>query len=141
MKLARRMIPGISMLALALAAAVSPDRAAAQSDLDSADAQEFMGDWLVTIPTEQGEMIVQLGIEDEGGKVAGTVTMIGMGEQPVRDITRSDDTLQFVLEADAQGQLIPITVQLALDGEELAVHLELFDGDVSVDGVGTRMAS
>jgi len=139
MKLSRGVIPGFALLALTLAGAASPDHAVAQSELDSADAQEFMGEWLVTIPTDQGEMIVQLGIEDEAGKVAGSVTMIGMGKQPVSDITREEDTLQFVLEADAQGQLIPILVQLTLDGEELAVHLEIFDGEVSVDGVGARM--
>jgi len=134
-------ILGLTWAALSLAGVAAPEAVAAQSELDAAEAQAFIGDWLVRIPTEQGEMLVELGIEDEDGKVAGSVTMIGLGTQPVSDITREGEMLQFVLEADAQGQIIPILVQLTPNGEELAVHLELNDGELTVDGVGTRMAN
>jgi hypothetical protein len=85
--------------------------------------------------------LVELAIEDEGGKVAGSVTMIGLGTQAVSDITRSDETLQFQVEADAQGQLIPIMVQITPNGDEIAVLLDIGMGEVTVEGTGTRMAN
>jgi len=127
------------VVALLLTVAIAPDQAAAQSELDVTDAQEFMGNWMVRIPSDQGELLVELAIEDEGGKVAASITMIGLGTQPVSDITRADDALEFELEADAQGQLIPINVRLTPDGEDLAVALNVGGGDVAVEGVGTRM--
>jgi hypothetical protein len=126
---------------MSLIGASMPGELAAQSELDAADAQEFMGNWLVTIQGDQGDVYVELGIADDEGKVAGSVKMVGLGEQPVTDITREDDTLQFELEADAQGQIVPILVRITPDGENLAVYIELMDGEFTAEGVGTRMAS
>ena len=141
MKRAQVKILGLMVVASLSGALVTPDRVAAQSELDAAQAQEFMGNWMVSFQTDQGEMLVELAIADEGGKVAGSVTMIGLGTQPVSDITRSDDTLEFKLEADAQGQLIPVLVRLTPNGEELTVFLEVGMGEFTVEGVGTRTAS
>jgi hypothetical protein len=135
MKRIQAKVLGFLLLGLVIGSAP----AAAQSDLDVADAQEFMGEWLVTIEGEQGEVMVQLAIEDEDGKVAGAVTMIGLGRQPVTDITRSEDTLQFELMADAQGQLIPILVRLTPAGEDLAAYIEIGDGEFTIEGLGKRM--
>ena len=142
MKRAQATILGLTVVALSLGGAVVPDRAAAQSELDAAEAQEFIGNWMVSFQSDQGEdVLVELGIEDEDGKVAGSVTMIGLGTQPVTDITRTDDTLQFQLEADAQGQLIPILVQVTRSDEDIAVLLDIGGGEMTIEGVGTRMAN
>lgn len=141
MKRARARLFGLTLATLAVGTALAPAPAVAQSELAAAEAQEFLGAWLVKIPTDQGEMLVELGIEDEDGIVAASITMIGMGTQPVSDISRADDALQFKLEADAQGQLIPIQVRLTPNGEELAVLLDINMGEFSVEGVATRMAS
>lgn len=141
MKRSKVKVWGLMVVAFLLGAAVAPEPAVAQSELDAAQAQEFMGNWMVSFQTDQGEMLVELLIEDEGGKVAGSVTMIGLGTQSVSDITRSEDTLRFKLEADAQGQIIPVLVRLTPNGDDLAVFLDLNMGDFSLEGVGTRMAS
>lgn len=141
MKRSKVKVWGLMVVAFLLGAAVAPEPAVAQSELDAAQAQEFMGNWMVSFQTDQGEMLVELLIEDEGGKVAGSVTMIGLGTQSVSDITRSEDTLEFKLEADAQGQIIPVLVRLTPNGDDLAVFLDLNMGDFSLEGVGTRMAS
>lgn len=141
MKRAQARILSLTVVASFLGAALTPGRAAAQSELDAAQAQEFMGNWLVTFASEQGELLVELAIEDEGGKVAGSVTMIGLGTVKVSDITRSDETLQFQVEADAGGQLIPVMVRITRNGEEINVLLDVGGGEVTVEGVGKRMAS
>lgn len=137
---ARGRILGLAM-ALALALAAGPNPVSAQSTLDASQAQEFLGHWLVNFDSGQGVFVVELEIADEDGKVAATVTTIQMGAQDVTDISRSEDTLTFDLMADAQGQLIPIRVVLKPNGENLDVVLDIAQGQMLVEGVGSRMTS
>ncbi|MDH3205812.1 MAG: hypothetical protein OEO79_04330 [Gemmatimonadota bacterium] len=134
----RATVLGLTVVMSLMAAGMMPDRAAAQSDLDAAQAQEFMGQWLVTFETPDGPFLVELDVADEGGKVAVSAITL-LGTQRVTDVTRSDDKLVLSWEADAQGQLIPLLVEITSDGDELAVSLELGMGDVTMTGVGTRM--
>ncbi|MGD2045349.1 MAG: hypothetical protein PVJ80_13280 [Gemmatimonadota bacterium] len=124
----------VSMLWIGLA----PNRAAAQSELDVSEAQEFLGHWLVTFEGDQGEFLVELDMQDEGGKLAVEVTTIQLGTQKVTDVVRSEDGLELQWEADAQGQLIPVRVEITPQGEELAVLLDIGDGQFLADGVGAR---
>jgi hypothetical protein len=121
-----------------LSAGMAPHRAEAQSELDAAQAQEFMGHWLVTFEADQGSLLVELDLKDVEGKVAVEVTTIQLGTQKVTDVTRSEDTLLLQFEADAQGQLIPVKVEITPQGEELAVLLDIADGQFLADGVGAR---
>jgi hypothetical protein len=139
MKRSQAKILGLTVAALFLGAALTPGRAAAQSELDAAQAQEFLGNWMVSFQSDDGELLVELAIEDMAGKVAGSVTMFGLGTVPVSDITRADAALQFQVEAEAQGQMIPILVRITPNGEEMSVLLEIGGGEVTVEGVGTRM--
>jgi len=134
----RAKVLGLIAVVSLLWGGVTPLRVAAQSELDVSQAQEFMGHWLVTFEADQGSLLVELDLQDEGGKVAVEVTTIQLGTQKVTDVTRSEDTLQLQWEADAQGQLIPVRVEITPQGEELAVLLDIGDGQFLADGVGAR---
>lgn len=122
-----------------LCAMAVPARASAQSELDAAQAQEFMGHWLVTFDTDQGPFLVELEVADQGGKVSVEVTTVQLGTQEVTDVTRAEDTLELKWEADAQGQLIPVHVAVTPQGdEEIAVALDIGDGGFLADGVGKK---
>lgn len=132
---------GLAVALSVAGVAMMPSQAAAQSELDVADAQEFMGSWLVSLETGGEAFLVELVLEDEGGKVAASVTTLPLGTQRVTDITRAEDTLTLQFEADAQGQLFPVLVTLTPSGEDIAVSLDIGMGELALDGIGTRSAS
>jgi hypothetical protein len=140
MKRGQTRVLGLAVAAALFGAALMPGRAAAQSELDVGQAQEFMGSWLVSLDAGGEEFLVELVLEDEGGKVAASVTTLPLGTQQVTDITRAEDTLTMQWEADAQGQIFPVLVTLTPSGEDLAVFLDL-GGQLALEGIGTRTAS
>jgi hypothetical protein len=130
---------GLTAVVSLLWMAGAPFRVAAQSELDAAQAQEFMGHWLVSFQSDQGEFLVEVELADQDGKVSAKVTTIQLGTQEVTDVTRSEDALELQWVADAQGQLIPVHVELTPQGEdEIAVALDIGDGQFLADGVGKR---
>ncbi len=126
-------------VAAALLGVVFPPRvASAQSDLDVSEAQAFLGTWDLTLDTEFGSFDMEIKIEDEGGKVAVTIGAVDLGlMQDVSDVKRSGESLVLSYEADAQGQMIPVSVSLVPDGEGLAADFD-FGGQFYMSGIATR---
>ncbi len=141
MKRSRAKTLGLAM-ATALCAALLPSLAAAQSELDVAQAQAFMGKWVISMQTDFGPFQMDLDLVDQGGKVAASIGSPEMGgTQPVTDITRSDESLVLEFEADAQGQVFDVSVALVPNGENLIVLFEVGTGEFSASGIATRAAS
>jgi hypothetical protein len=141
MKRSRAKSMGLAV-ATALCAAVLPGHTAAQSQLDVAQAQAFLGKWVVSMQTDFGPFQMDLDVADQEGKVAASIGSPEMGgSQPVTDITRSGESLVLKFEADAQGQIIAVAVTLEPNGENLDVWFEVGTGEFSASGVGTRAAS
>jgi len=130
------------VVATALCAAMFPSHAAAQSELDVAEAQAFMGKWVISMQTDFGPFQMDLDLADQAGKVAASIGSPEMGgTQPVTDITRSGESLMLEFEADAQGQVFDVSVALVPNGENLIVLFEVGTGEFSASGVATRAAS
>ena len=130
------------VVATALCAAMFPSHAAAQSELDVAEAQAFMGKWVISMQTDFGPFQMDLDLADQAGKVAASIGSPEMGgTQPVTDITRSGESLMLEFEADAQGQVFDVSVALVPNGENLIVLFEVGTGEFSASGVATRSAS
>jgi hypothetical protein len=130
------------VVATALCAAMLPSHATAQSELDVAEAQAFMGKWVISMQTDFGPFQMDLDLADQAGKVAASIGSPEMGgTQPVTDITRSGESLMLEFEADAQGQVFDVSVALVPNGENLIVLFEVGTGEFSASGVATRAAS
>jgi hypothetical protein len=130
------------VVATALCAAMLPSHATAQSELDVAEAQAFMGKWVISMQTDFGPFQMDLDLADQAGKVAASIGSPEMGgTQPVTDITRSGESLMLEFEADAQGQVFDVSVALVPNGENLIVLFEVGTGEFSSSGVATRAAS
>ena len=141
MKRSRAKSMGLAV-ATALCAAVLPGHAAAQSKLDVAQAEAFLGKWVISMQTDFGPFHMDLDVADQEGKVAASIGSPEMGgSQPVTDITRSGESLVLKFEADAQGQIIAVAVTLEPNGENLDVWFDVGTGEFSASGVGTRAAS
>jgi len=142
MKRAHTKFLGLAVCALLLGAAAMPAPAVAQSQLDVAQAEAFMGEWVVTIDSDFGTFSFGLDLTDQAGKVAATMSSPEMGgSQEITDITRSDEALVLSFEANAQGQFFPVALTLSPNGEDLDVYFEVGTGEFSASGVGTRAAS
>jgi len=140
---ATRIPRGLSAGLLLLAVAALPTTVAAQSDLDSSQATAFLGNWDVAIESEFGPFSMDLVIQDQGGKVAASIGSpdMGPGMQEITTITREDEVLRLKWSADAQGQMIEITIDLFPTADGLAVALDGADGMFVASGTATRASS
>jgi hypothetical protein len=132
----------IALGAALLGAATAPAHASAQSQLDAAQAQAFMGKWVVDMQTDFGPFTMDLDVADQGGKVAASMGSPEMGgSQPVNDITKSQESLLLRFSTNAQGQMIDVEVALVPNGETLDVYFDVGGGQFSATGTAKRAAS
>lgn len=124
-------------------AAFMPSTASAQSDLDSAEAQAFLGAWTVTVDSDFGQFMMDLEINDVNGKVAARLGMPDLGGPPqdINDIAKTGDGLTLTWELDAQGQLVDATMILSPDGDDLSTLFTAAAGQFMATGTATRAAS
>jgi carbohydrate-selective porin OprB len=127
-----------TLAALALAA-VLPLAASAQSSLDTSQAQAFLGSWSASFESPQGELVLDVVITDQSGKVAASIGAEVMGGmQDVTNISRSGDNLVLRYEIDAQGQMAPVALTLAPDGAALNATMDFADGMFVMEGRATK---
>lgn len=117
---------------------VLPRPASPQSDLDTSEAEAFLGSWDLAVPTEMGPFGLDLEIQDQGGKVAASIGSEESGVEDITDIDRSGDLLVLRYEIIAQGQLVPVALTLAREGERLNVDFDFAQGMFLFTGVATR---
>ena len=130
----------LALCAALVAALASP--ASAQSELDTSQAQAFLGNWVMSLVTDMGPMDLQLNIRDEAGKVAAEFGSPALGALAnVTDITKEGEQLLMNLFIDAQGQSIDIAMTIVPDGDGLNVDLSAAGGAFTANTRATRAAS
>lgn len=133
-------LPRMALAIGLLVTVLSPAAVSAQSDLDTSEAEAFIGDWNLPMDSEFGSFELLLEIHDQDGRVAANIGAPDFGMQSVSDITKSGETLILNYDTDAQGQLISVTVTLERDGENILFQLEAAEGAFSIGGTGTRVS-
>ena len=135
-----RLVPARVALGCTLVASLlAPARATAQSTLDVAQAQAFLGTWVIAMETEFGPMTINMTIEDRGGKVSASVGSPEMGGTiDVTDITRAGPSLVLKYDIDAQGQFIDVSMSLEPSGADLSTRIEAMGGQFTTTAVATR---
>ena len=129
----RRILATVALMGVVF----SPQAASAQSMLDASEAGAFLGNWVIALDPDFGSFDMDLQVTDQDGKVAISIGSPDQGMADVTDVTRSGESLVLEYEVDAQGQLFPISVTLARDGEGLTADFD-FGGQFSAMGTGTR---
>lgn len=133
-----RLAAGLALVGALLA----PIGASAQSQLDVAQAQAFLGSWVINMDTDFGPMVINMNIQDQSGKVAATVGSPEMGGMlDVTDITREGANLVLKYDIDAQGQYIDVMMSLEPSGESLNTVIEAAGGQFMTTAVATRATS
>jgi hypothetical protein len=130
----------LALSAALVAAVASP--ASAQSQLDTPQAQAFLGNWVMSLVTDMGPMDLQLNIRDQGGKVAAQFGSPALGAlADVTDITKQGEQLIMNLFIEAQGQSIDISMAIVPDGDALNVDLSAAGGAFTTNARATRATS
>jgi len=142
MSSARLDVRRFAFVAALLGALTVPTALSAQSQLDVAQAQGFLGDWVIDMDTDMGPMTLNMKISDMAGKVGASVGSPDLGGMmDVTDITRSGDQLVLKYNIDAQGQMVDVLMSLVPDGDNLATSISAAGGQFMVDAVATRSGS
>ena len=128
----------ILFAAFVLAAAL-PMSASAQSSLDVAQAQSYIGTWELSFQSPQGDFMMDLALTDASGKVAAQITNDMMGTQDISDISLSGANLVLKYEIDAQGQIAPVALTLVpQQGGMVNATMDFADGMFIMDGSGAK---
>ena len=123
----RRDMRNRSIVLLGIMCAFVPAALAAQTDVS--------GDWNMTFQTEQGDTEVSLTLEQDGEKLTGSIT----SDQGTVEFegTISDDKVKWVLEIEAEGQFLEITIDGTVDGDAMTGYAD-FGGFGGGDWTATR---
>jgi hypothetical protein len=109
-----------------------------QSDLDVSEAEAFLGSWDLALPTVMVLNNLDVEIQDQGGSVAASIGSEDSGVEDITDIDRSGDLLVLRYEITAQGQIVPVALTLAREGERLNVDFDFAQGMFLFTGEATR---
>jgi hypothetical protein len=130
----------IKALALALLAATLPAAASAQSALNTADAQAFVGSWTLAMTSQMGDFSMGLEIADMAGKVSATLDFPDAGmNQAITEISKDGDDLVLAFVGEAQGQQFDAVVTLTpTSTDAVDVYFDIAAGAFAMTGTGTK---
>ncbi len=83
------------------------------------------------VTDQDGKVAVMVGLPDPTGAGAGDPV-------PVTNVTRSGEGLVLNYDLDAQGQLVPVSLTLTPNGEDLAAVFDIGGGAFSASGTARR---
>lgn len=132
-----------SRVALALVLSASlPAHASAQSQLNSSEATDFIGNWTITFESPQAPAPVSIGVRitDMSGKVGAVASIAEIGETPITNITRSGPGLVLRYTLDVQGMPINvgITIGPAAEAGRFTATLDFADGAFTQVATATK---
>ncbi|HWV57148.1 MAG TPA: hypothetical protein VNZ57_06725 [Longimicrobiales bacterium] len=137
-----RVAGGLFALALVIAL---PGALAAQetpTSVATAEAQEFLGDWTVSLDSEMGPFSFTVHLTDAEGKVAGRIAteMMGAPESVNAErVVKQGNNLRIDYTAEFDGQPIPISVFIIpAEGGSYRASLDVAGGMFSASGTATR---
>ena len=126
------------MVAVAWLAVSGPVVAQEASMLDVSDASGFLAEWVLNMETPRGNRERNLALTDVGGKVAAELSGGRGGTVSVTDISKSGSDLVLSFEFDRQGNTVPVTLTLGLDGDMLKATQDVNDGLFTMSGTGSK---
>jgi hypothetical protein len=110
----------------------------AQAPLPTAEAEKFMGAWLLTLDSPQGPFAMTMTLTDVEGKVACELTSDIMPAQKVTDISKAGSDLVLKYQGDFQGQAFSAKITLTPVDDKLGINFDVMDGQFMMSGVGTK---
>jgi hypothetical protein len=133
----------LGALAVAVLAAGSPIQARAQSALNAAEAQAFLGSWTLDMTSQMGNFSMGLDLTDMSGKIGAVLDFPDAGmNQEITDISKSGENLVLAFVGEAQGQTFDAVITLEPTGPDAVdVYFDIAAGAFAMTGTGTKAAN
>jgi len=113
---------------------ITGGKAVAASDLDVADAEDWLGTWDVSMEFQGTPVSMTLALTDAGGKVAGSLESPTNPEPvAISDITKTDDGLELKYGVEFGGNPVDLVMVLKQDGDAVTGTLGDTNGMFSAD--------
>jgi hypothetical protein len=108
--------------------------------LAPADAADFMGEWTLTLESQQGSFEQTLSVKDDAGKVVAEISSQMQPEvQKITDVTKSGGNLVLKFAGSFQGNPFDAAITVTPDGPDKAkVSFDINGGQFTMVGAGTR---
>lgn len=136
-------------LALALACAMTGIAAAVPGQesppaeaprLDTSEIEPFMGEWVLEVLTQQGSLNSLITFSDDDGKASADFYLARLADVVIENISRTETGVLLKWNLDFGGQLVPVEMELAREGDGLAGKLETGFFNADVKGVTKEAA-
>ncbi len=109
-------------------------RAVPASNLDTADAKDWLGTWNVSMDFQGTPVSMKLTFADAGGKVAATLeSQRSPDPTSITDITKTDDGLELKYGIEFGGNPVDLVMALVKDGDTVSGTLGDTNGMFSAD--------
>jgi len=133
----------LGAITIALLVAGSPVQATAQSALNAADAQAFLGSWSLDMTSQMGNFTMGLDLTDMAGKVGATLDFPDAGmNQAITDVSKDAESLVLAFVGEAQGQTFDAVITLTPTGADAVdVYFDIAAGAFAMTGTGTKAAN
>ncbi len=127
-------LPLLTALLLAVPAVSQepPPEPAPAERADTTEIEPFLGEWVLEVFTQQGSLNSLITFTDDNGKASADFYLARLADVVIENIASTETGVQLKWNLDFDGQLVPVEMDLAREGDELVGKLEtgFFNADV-----------
>ena len=117
-----------------------PPEPAAAERADTAEIEPFLGEWVLEVLTQQGSLNSLITFADDDGKATADFYLARLADVVIENISRTETGVLLKWNLDFGGQLVPVEMELAREGDGLAGKLETGFFNADVKGVTKEAA-
>ncbi|MCZ6508565.1 MAG: DUF2911 domain-containing protein [Acidobacteria bacterium] len=106
--------------------------------LPVAEAQDFLGRWVIRLESTQGDFDADFVVKDVDGIAVAELDLGPLGEQSVELIIKTEEGIELRFEAGFGGQLFEMRMPVSREGDEIAGTLGDTNGLFKLDFTGIK---
>jgi len=123
-------------MALTGALVAQDEEAEAAEQIGVAEAEEFLGRWVIRLKSPQGEFDATFAVVAVDGKVVAELELGPLGDQTVEHVIQTEDGIELRFEAGFGGQIFEMRMPVSRSGEEITGSLADTNGLFKLDFTG-----
>ena len=108
--------------------------------LDTAEIEPFLGEWVLEAITDRGSLNSLITFSDDDGKATADFYLARIADEIVENIARTKTGLMLKWNLEFGGQLVPVELELARDGDGLAGELHTAFFEATIKGMTKEAA-
>ncbi len=108
--------------------------------IDTAEIEPFLGEWVLEVMTQQGSLNSLITFADDDGKASADFYLARLADLEIENISRTETGLHLKFDLELGGQLVPVEMDLAREGDGLRGELEAGFFNAEVKGMTKEAA-